>query len=56
MITVITLINIVLNVGLNLYLIPKYGLFTAFATLLAGGSTGILSFISPKIRANSVEL
>ena len=45
MITVITLINIVLNVGLNLYLIPKYGLFgAAIATLLAGGSTGILSF------------
>ena len=45
LITFITILNIALNIGLNLYLIPKYGLFgAAFATFLAGGLTGLYSF------------
>ena len=45
LITLITILNIVLNIGLNLYLIPKYGLFgAAFATFLAGGLTVFYSF------------
>lgn len=45
LITLITILNIALNIGLNLYLIPKYGLFgAAFATFLAGGFTSFYSF------------
>ena len=45
LITFITILSIALNIGLNLYLIPKYGLFgAAFATFLAGGLTGLYSF------------
>ena len=46
LITFITIFNIVLNIGLNLYLIPIYGLFgAALATFLAGASTSLYSFL-----------